>query len=114
MKITRFGSLLSAIVVTSLFSFAQQAPAHTEDDFSIRNFHFKSGELLPELKIHYATIGTLQRDSAGHATNAILLLHGTGGSLSGFLSRQYSILYRPGAARCFEILHRHSRRDRPR
>src|SRR5262249_50941787 len=51
-----------------------------ENDFVIRNFRFQSGETLPELRIHYVTIGTPRRDSVGRVTNAVLLLHGTNGS----------------------------------
>jgi homoserine O-acetyltransferase len=52
-------------------------PAQTEGDFVIRNFRFKSGEALAELKLHYTTLGTPKRNSTGDVTNAILLLHGT-------------------------------------
>lgn len=54
--------------------------APVEGDYLIDNFHFRSGETLPELKIHYRTIGTLRRDGSGNATNAVLMLHGTTGS----------------------------------
>jgi homoserine O-acetyltransferase len=50
-----------------------------EGTFVIRNFRFQTGEMLPELRIHYATLGTLKRDAAGHCTNAVLVMHGTGG-----------------------------------
>jgi homoserine O-acetyltransferase len=72
------------------------AQQRTEADFTIRNFQFHSGETLPELKIHYVTLGVPQRDAGGHVTNAVLLLHGTGGSLNGFLSQRYSALFQPG------------------
>ena len=75
------------------FLIAQQ---RTEADFTIRNFQFHSGETLPELKIHYVTLGVPQRDAGGHVTNAVLLLHGTGGSLNGFLSQRYSALFQRG------------------
>jgi homoserine O-acetyltransferase/O-succinyltransferase len=72
-------------------------PAPQEADYVIHDFHFKSGESLAELRIHYRTIGTLARDSNGNATNAVLLLHGTGGSGRGFLSPQFAgVLYGPG------------------
>lgn len=80
--------LLALILVPALG--AQQK---TESDFVIRDFRFRSGEILPELKIHYVTLGTPQRDPAGHISNAVLLLHGTGGSLDGFLSERYSALF---------------------
>lgn len=72
------------------------AQQRTESDFTIRNFQFRNGEILPELKIHYVTLGVPQRDAGGHVSNAVLLLHGTGGSLNGFLSERYSVLFKPG------------------
>lgn len=51
-----------------------------EGDFTIKDFHFRSGEVLPELQLHYTTMGTPVRDANGKVTNAILILHGTTGS----------------------------------
>jgi homoserine O-acetyltransferase len=48
-----------------------------EGNFVIRDFRFESGEMLPELRLHYQTLGTLRRDAEGRITNAVLLLHGT-------------------------------------
>ena len=56
-----------------------------EADFAMRDFKFASGETLPELRIHYTTLGTPARDAAGHVTNAVLILHGTGGDGHQFL-----------------------------
>lgn len=84
-------SLLAALLTSSVA--AQQ---RTEADFTIRNFQFRNGEILPELKLHYVTLGIPQRDASGHVSNAILLLHGTGGSLNGFLSERYSALFKRG------------------
>jgi len=64
-------------------------PAASEHDFVLRNFRFASGETLPELKLHYRTLGTPRRDSAGVVRNAVMILHGTGGSGAGFLSRTF-------------------------
>jgi homoserine O-acetyltransferase len=50
----------------------------TESDFIVKNFRFNTGEVLPELRLHYMTLGTVHRD-AGAIDNAILLLHSTGG-----------------------------------
>ncbi|MDQ8755808.1 alpha/beta fold hydrolase [Sphingosinicella sp. LHD-64] len=69
----------------------------TEGDVTLRNFRFRSGETLPELRMHYATLGTPQRDAAGNVTNAVMVLHGTGGSGRQFLSPQFADqLYGPG------------------
>src|SRR6185295_11373214 len=61
-------------------------PAPVEGDFVIPNFHFRNGEILPELRIHYRTIGTPKTDASGVVRNAILIGHGTGGAGTQFLS----------------------------
>jgi homoserine O-acetyltransferase/O-succinyltransferase len=68
-----------------------------EGDVVLRDFKFRSGESLPELRIHYVTLGTLRKDAAGHATNAVLVMHGTTGSGRQFFSKQFADeLYGPG------------------
>ena len=84
-------------------------PAPKEADFVIRNFRFGSGEMLPELRMHYATLGSLRRDAGGAALNAVLILHGTTGSWKQFTSPQFAdVLFGPGqlldANRYFIIL----------
>lgn len=84
-------------------------PAPVEGDFVIPNFHFRSGESLPELKIHYRTIGTAKPDSSGVVRNAVLIGHGTGGAGTQFLSPQFgNVLFGPGqlldAAKYYIIL----------
>src|SRR5713101_1078249 len=64
-------------------------PAPVEADYIARNFTFGTGETLPELRLHYRTIGAPQRDASGVVRNAVLILHGTGGSGSGFLSASF-------------------------
>jgi len=65
--------------------------------YTIPNFKFGSGETLPQLRLHYLTLGTPHRDAAGHVDNAVLLLHGTGGSASSLLAAQFStMLFGPG------------------
>ena len=72
-------------------------PTPVEGDYVIQNFHFRSGETLPELKMHYRTIGTLKTNSAGVATNAVLAGHGTGGSGSSLLNPAFAnALFGPG------------------
>ena len=66
-------------------------------DFTISDFHFADGEVLPSLKLHYMTLGQPQRDASGRVTNAVLILHGTGGSGKQFLSPQFrDVLLRSG------------------
>jgi len=65
--------------------------------YTIANFKFGSGESLAQLRLHYLTLGTPHRDAAGHVDNAVLLLHGTGGSASSLLAPQFStVLFGPG------------------
>lgn len=68
-------------------------------DFKVKDFAFTSGEKLPELRIHYMTLGTVKRDAAGHATNAVLIMHGTTGSGQQFTRKQFAdTLFGPGQA----------------
>ncbi|HEY1752072.1 MAG TPA: alpha/beta fold hydrolase [Caulobacteraceae bacterium] len=55
-------------------------PSLTGGDFVMHDFHFDDGETLPEVRMHYSTLGTLHRDGAGHVDNAVLIMHGTTGS----------------------------------
>ena len=107
---------MGASIFLSMMCVAQQssaAPAAkltpTEGDYVGRDFHFKSGETLPELRLHYMTLGKPQRDAGGKVTNAVLLLHGTGGTGRQFLSPQFAdVLFGPGelldSSRYFIIL----------
>jgi homoserine O-acetyltransferase len=66
-------------------------------DFTVRDFKFASGETLPELRLHYITLGTPKRDAAGAIVNAVMVLHGTGGSGRQFLQPHFADeLYGPG------------------
>lgn len=66
-------------------------------DFVARDFRFASGETLPELRLHYVTIGQPLRDARGIVRNAVLILHGTGGTGRQFLSKNFAgVLFGPG------------------
>lgn len=103
-----------AVLVTLLLLFptiaqAQSFPTPREADFVARNVRFESGETLPEVKIHYRTIGEPRKDADGVVRNGVLILHGTGGTGRGFLSETYGGgLFGPGqtldASRYFIIL----------
>jgi len=68
-----------------------------EADFAVRDFRFASGESLKELRIHYTTLGTPRRNKRGEVENAVMVLHGTGGSGKQFLAPQFANeLYGPG------------------
>ena len=68
-----------------------------EADFTVHDFKFQTGETLPQLRIHYTTLGKPMRDAAGHVTNAVLILHGTGGTGQQFFRPQFAnVLFGPG------------------
>lgn len=76
---------------------AQTGLTPVQGDFTIRDFKFESGEVLPELRLHYRTLGTPRRDAAGVVRNAVLVMHGTGGSGTQFLSEQFAgVLFKSG------------------
>jgi len=86
-----------------------QYPTPVEGDFILRDFQFGSSDKLPALKLHYVTVGQPIRDEAGVVRNAVLILHGTGGSGQAFLRDQFaSVLFGCGqllsATRYFIIL----------
>ena len=58
----------------------QAWPNLREGDLVLKDFAFASGEILPELKLHYRTLGTEKRNAAGEIINGVVLLHGTSGS----------------------------------
>jgi homoserine O-acetyltransferase len=83
-------SLLATLLIGTSPAAAATYPAPVEGDHIIRNFRFATGEVLPELRIHYRTIGTPQRDQAGIVRNAVLILHGTSGTSAGFLEPTFA------------------------
>src|SRR5262245_38252334 len=61
------------------------------DELIVKNFRFHDGEVMPEVRMHYVTVGTLRPG------NAVLILHGTGGSSRQFLSDHFAgVLFKPG------------------
>ncbi|HKS31946.1 MAG TPA: alpha/beta fold hydrolase, partial [Chthoniobacterales bacterium] len=76
------------IIVTSVR--AADYPAPTEGDHTIRDFKFTSGEILPELRIHYRTLGEAKKDAQGKTTNAVLIMHGTTGSGAQFIREEFA------------------------
>jgi homoserine O-acetyltransferase len=89
--------MMLALVFVSRLAVALAAPAAQEGDFILHDPIFSSGEALTEVKLHYTTLGTLQRDAAGHATNAVLMLYGTTGTGKNFLAPSIAdALFGPG------------------
>jgi len=75
-------TLFAALMLLTVPPAAAQTawPNLREGDFVIKDFRFASGEILPELKLHYRTLGTARRNDAGEIINGVVLLHGTSGS----------------------------------
>ena len=99
----------AALALTTVTAFAADYPAPKQGDWIARDFKFHTGETMPELRLHYTTIG----EPTGQP---VLVLHGSGGSAASMLTagfRRRIVRPRP-AAGCREILHHHSRRRRPR
>jgi len=74
-------------------------PGQREGDFVAKNFAFASGAKLPEVRLHYTTLGTPHQNAKGEIDNAVLLLHGTTGTGKSFLSPSLGgELFGPGQA----------------
>src|SRR5947207_9803316 len=87
--IIRMFVILLSVLTASIVS-AADYPAPTEGDFTIRDFKFQSGETLPELRIHYRTLGKPEKDAQGKTTNAVLIMHGTTGSGTQFIRPEFA------------------------
>ena len=84
-------------LVCTMSASAQNLPAATEGEYVTQNFHFRSGETLPSLRLHYTTFGAPRRDASGRVTNAVMILHGTTGSGKQFVSPRFAgVLFGPG------------------
>ncbi len=94
---SRIDNPVSPIVLTGLIVLvsanllaAADYPTSLSGDFVLRDFHFASGETLPELRMHYRTLGTPQRDDKGVVRNAVLIMHGTTGEGGNFLRPEFA------------------------
>src|SRR5437762_9459413 len=87
----KWASTLCTVALLSPLSLrAADYPTPTQADYVLRDFRFASGESLPELRLHYRTLGQPQRDRAGIVRNAVLILHGTTGSGENFLRPEFA------------------------
>jgi homoserine O-acetyltransferase/O-succinyltransferase len=76
---------------------AQNWPTPQEGDYVVHNFRFQSGETMPEVRMHYSILGKPVKDASGRTTNAVLILHGTGGSGHSLLRPIFAgVLFGPG------------------
>jgi homoserine O-acetyltransferase len=101
--------ILCLVTANAGAAWAAEYPPPVERDYVARDFRFGTGDTLPLLTLHYRTIGTPRRDASGIVNNAVLILHGTGGTGAGFLSQTFAgELFGAGqlldAARYFIIL----------
>jgi homoserine O-acetyltransferase len=83
MRVTVFTAVL--LVAVGSRAAAADFPKPGEGDAALKDFKFTSGESLPEVKVHYRTVGKPARGTDGRVTNAVLILHGTGGSGRSFV-----------------------------
>ena len=89
-------SLLLALAAQTAALPAKTWPTH-EQDVILKDFHFRDGEALPQVRMHVTTLGSPHRNAAGQIDNAVMVLHGTGGSGKNFLVPQFADeLYGPG------------------
>ncbi|CAN5443601.1 alpha/beta fold hydrolase [soil metagenome] len=89
-------ALLAFVLTIPLAAQAAEWPTK-EGDFIVKDFAFKSGETLGEVRLHYTTLGAPHRDAGGVIDNAVMVLHGTGGSGKSFLVPLFADeLYGPG------------------
>lgn len=109
MRVIRGCLFLACLLIVRHGSAQSAYPVPVEGDFVARNVRFDSGEVAPEMRLHYRTIGQPRQDADGVVRNAVLILHGTGGSGRGFVSDGYAgRLFGPGqlldAGRYFILL----------
>src|ERR1700730_2524303 len=78
------------LVLIAAPAVAADYPAPKQGDWVTRDFKFHTGEVMPELSLHYTTIG----DPSGQP---VLVLHGTTGSGAGMLTPAFAgELFGPG------------------
>jgi len=80
------GALAGAVAAGAEASY----PPPVQGDFLLKDFRFASGESLPELRIHYRTFGTPRADAHGVVHNAVIILHGTGGSGASLVRAEFA------------------------
>ena len=76
-------AILAALLLTSVKAMAADYPAPRQGDWIAKDFKFHTGEMMPELKLHYTTIG----ESSGQP---VLVLHGSGGSAANMLTPTFA------------------------
>jgi homoserine O-acetyltransferase/O-succinyltransferase len=83
-------ALSAALMLVSVTAMAADYPAPKEGDWVAKDFKFHTGEVMPELKLHYTTVG----EPNGQP---VLVLHGSGGSAASMLTPSFAgELFGPG------------------
>src|SRR5688572_594294 len=81
-----------AFTLATVPALAADYPAPKEGIWVVRDFRFHTGEVLPELRLHYTTVGAATGE-------AVLILHGTTGTGAGMLTPAFAgELFGPGQA----------------
>ena len=88
---SRCASILMLVSLACAGTGGAQSLRMVQGDFVIQNFRFTSGEMLPELRLHYRTLGRPQRDAKGQVRNAVLIMHGTGGTGAQFETPSFEV-----------------------
>src|ERR1700694_934332 len=89
--------LMLCLTFAGLVARAADYPEPQAGNFIVKDFQFKSGERVAEAKLHYYTLGAPHKDASGKVRNAVLILHGTGGSGRQFLTPTFAgVLFGPG------------------
>jgi homoserine O-acetyltransferase/O-succinyltransferase len=83
-------ALSGALILTSFAALAADYPAPKQGDWIAKDFRFHTGDTLPELRLHYTTVG----EPTGQP---VLVLHGSGGDATRMLTAEFAgQLFGPG------------------
>jgi homoserine O-acetyltransferase/O-succinyltransferase len=95
MRIVLLALLLAAVAIVP--ATAATYPPPQSGIYTIASFTFRNGESLDNLRLHYEVFGTPRVDASGNTTNAVLIIHGTGGSAQQFINDRFAgALFSPG------------------
>ena len=97
MRLARLVTAIATLMLAPLAHAQGVKLTPAEGDYIAKDFTFRSGETLAELRLHYTTLGTPHRNAKGEIDNAVLILHGTGGDGKSFFRPQFAdVLFAPG------------------
>ena len=83
-------ALVAALVSIAVPVMAADYPAPQDGEWIAKDFKFHSGEVMPELRLHYTTVGA-------PTGQPVLVLHGSGGSAASMLTPTFAgELFGPG------------------